>query len=579
MSTITPESISGFNAVGRTTGMMDDLRGLSFPTACPPDVGPRTRIVAICGITDENNFADPAKHGWFLSDFYLFHYLFSRVHGPTPSQIWMTSENPEDLVLKYKEYAHGPRGERRIVLDEDMLPVIQQSGTLRVVPRRDLLERFQSTLKEQSRLAKENNEHLLILIFGHGDEATFGVYIGSGNSNKPPRLRMENVKPLLQRDAPITLFMTSCFSGGWLTQPITNTAQHINATGMTAAGPKSQSLSWPLSASLGRACGGRVATGLLRSAFSVEDSKEMNELNEFREDPTYIEFANSIHQTYNSLDSFAQERQIHFSAQDDKWGDHFIRRTGLPLSQLKVRWESLRLIPSGDYSGSQDQGSSRTGSMGFGTLRKRSKLAFAAQEYLSANPGEDSLAGNVALHSALYRFTSGKERFSDKEIDEILEAVKYRIDALQQANELAGVMEITNPSFDSFSYNVYWPLSPEEDKTHYFAWRLLVTNPLIDKPRPNTCYGFPSSSWTKPYSFLATCFAKAGLTSSEIHKRIDMALSYKHKEAQVISLLHGTRVSNPETVRHRDLMLRKFRTLKTKAMEAFRGQFRGMEEE
>ncbi|QKX56688.1 uncharacterized protein TRUGW13939_03794 [Talaromyces rugulosus] len=175
MARITPESIPELKAVGRTTGTPSDLEGLSFQTACPPDVGPRTRIVAVCGITDEADAAGPNRDGWFLTDFYLFHHLFSHVHGPTPNQIWMTSEDPERLVLKYKEYAHGdPRGERRIVLDKHILPAIRQSSSVRVLPRSDLLQRFISTLKEQSRLAKENSEHLLVLIFGHGDMDTFG---------------------------------------------------------------------------------------------------------------------------------------------------------------------------------------------------------------------------------------------------------------------------------------------------------------------------------------------------------------------------------------------------------------------
>ncbi|EED15129.1 conserved hypothetical protein [Talaromyces stipitatus ATCC 10500] len=549
MSTTTPESIPGFNAVGRTTGTTDDLKGLSFQTACPPDVGPRTRLVAICGITDEAGAASPEDDGWFLSDFYLFRHLFSHVDGPTPKQIWMTSEPPDDLVLKYKEYEHGDlRGERRIVLDKDMLPAIQQSGTLRVVPRHNLLQRFISTLKEQSRLAKENDEHLFL-----ATEISIRL--------------MDDVKLVLQRDVPTTLFMTSCFSGGWLAQTIANTSQHINATGITAAGPQAVSLGGPLSASLGRACGGRLATGILRSALAVEESQEMSEI---REDPTYIAFANSVHETYKKLDAFAGERQIHFSAQDDRWGDHFISRSGLPLSRLKARWESLRMIPSGDYYREEDQEFLRTRSMRFGLMRKRRKLDCAARQYLSAKPGESSLASNIGLHGALNRFLRDEEKFSDEDISGMLEEVKYRIDALDQANKLAIVMSVNNQFLDAFSYDQHWPRSPEEEKIYSITWRLLATKQLVDKPSCDLRYALASASWTKPISFLAACFAKSGLTSADIPQRVALALTYKSQEDRTILFLFGRRTtSDAEVVHRRELALNKIRSWKAKVTGPF----------
>lgn len=54
---------------------------------------------------------------------------------------------------------------------------------------------------------------------------------------------------------------------------------------------------------------------------------------------TYISFARSIYDSYKRLDRFADERKVHFSAQDDQWVLHFKRRCGIPLSQLKSRLE------------------------------------------------------------------------------------------------------------------------------------------------------------------------------------------------------------------------------------------------
>ena len=52
---------------------------MMFLTSCPPDVPPRSRIIAVCGVTDWNNLASPQEDGWLLSDFYLFYHLLSPV--------------------------------------------------------------------------------------------------------------------------------------------------------------------------------------------------------------------------------------------------------------------------------------------------------------------------------------------------------------------------------------------------------------------------------------------------------------------------------------------------------------------
>ncbi|OJJ46700.1 hypothetical protein ASPZODRAFT_16448 [Penicilliopsis zonata CBS 506.65] len=48
-----------------------------FLTSCPPNLPPRNRAVAVCGIADVNDAARPGDDGWFVSDFYLFRHLLS----------------------------------------------------------------------------------------------------------------------------------------------------------------------------------------------------------------------------------------------------------------------------------------------------------------------------------------------------------------------------------------------------------------------------------------------------------------------------------------------------------------------
>ncbi|BAE59995.1 hypothetical protein BDV35DRAFT_382091 [Aspergillus flavus] len=559
MSTITPESIPGFHAVGRTTGTTEDLKGLSFATTCPPDIGPRTRLIAVCGITDDEDDASPAKDGWFLSDFYLFHYLFSDLHGPTASQIWMTSEKPEDLVRKYKEYVHGdPRGERRVVLDKSMLPGIEQSGSLRVVSRKDLLERFLCTLREQSLLAKTNDQHLVVMVFGHGDERTYGVALGGYK----PNLHIENVKRALQPDTSVTLFMTSCYSGGWIVQPNTMRSRYINATGITGAGPKAESKSWPESSSLRRACGSIIASAILQTSIAIEESQETVAVHT---DPTYYSFAQSVYDSYKRLDPLADTHKIHFSAQDDQWALHFKCRSGMPLSQLKLRWESLRSVPLGDYHSEGSDGHG-TGTSRYGTARKLSKVKYAALYYFHcANPGPHNNASNIGLHGQLMALLSGREKFSDEELDEMFETLRYRLDALAQADELAMVMGVANETFNAYSYvHETWKQSPEEDKLDFFAWRLLVEKELVDRP-------IEGHFWPKPVKFLCACLVMSGLDYDEIEQRIEIAESYKRTQAEAISELYGSQIMrDEEVIRGREKLLNKMTSLGRKVRAVFR---------
>lgn len=50
---------------------------MGFLTQCPPDLLPGSRVVAVCGVTDWNDNASPQKHGWLISDFYLFRQLLT----------------------------------------------------------------------------------------------------------------------------------------------------------------------------------------------------------------------------------------------------------------------------------------------------------------------------------------------------------------------------------------------------------------------------------------------------------------------------------------------------------------------
>jgi hypothetical protein len=55
-----------FHTISRKTGSRTDLAVREFLTYCPPGLALCYRIVALLGITDEDDLASLAEDGWFV---------------------------------------------------------------------------------------------------------------------------------------------------------------------------------------------------------------------------------------------------------------------------------------------------------------------------------------------------------------------------------------------------------------------------------------------------------------------------------------------------------------------------------
>lgn len=71
---LSPAELGGW---GRGAGEDGGLGNIKFSSRCPPTIWPSTRIIAVCGANDYKGASSPLHDGWFHSDFYLFHHLFS----------------------------------------------------------------------------------------------------------------------------------------------------------------------------------------------------------------------------------------------------------------------------------------------------------------------------------------------------------------------------------------------------------------------------------------------------------------------------------------------------------------------
>jgi hypothetical protein len=96
-----------------------------------PDVSSRTRALAVCGITDIEDYAVPERDEWFMSGFNLSILLLR--NALVAKQLWFGSCEPKDLVKKCTRYSHSNLfRERQVVLDKYALEAIYEPETLRV---------------------------------------------------------------------------------------------------------------------------------------------------------------------------------------------------------------------------------------------------------------------------------------------------------------------------------------------------------------------------------------------------------------------------------------------------------------
>ncbi|KAI9761809.1 MAG: hypothetical protein M1840_001689 [Geoglossum simile] len=553
MASINPAEFGGYNASGDT----------EFPARCPPDVQPRTRIIAVCGANDYKNNASPKNDGWFFSDFYLFHHLFADIGKFDThllswntidtkffiqgiNQIWMTCVNPESLVSEYTEYAHGNCLEtRRIVLDQTMLPAILSRGDIRVVPPRLLHERFLATVRSECNIAREQNQSVFLLIFGHGTKSTYGIAIGGEReSYQAPLLTINSLKQAIGSRVNVGILLTSCYSGGWVIQP------QLNVTAMTAAGPKQESESWSASQSSGRASGSIYASAIAQALFKMEhplatqfqDTLPPESLQE-TSSSSFAEFARVIYQTLiNDVDSLGIIHDIRFSAQDDAWEMEWRPRSGIPLNQFKERWEMLRGIPvdiadpktnrtphaeESHPVASQTDIQLNEGLRGGMAIRGIGRVTqMMAYHYLNSFPGNDHLGGNTH-HRRIRDFLAGKGY--PQEAESLHPILAYRLHSMELATDYKDYLSFTFPDCTSYDFDAWIrgicldcrqqgpPGQAAKERLKYFR---KVHSCIGDSEIFDSAFSDQGWTYSKPGNYLAAALCNSGLSPSEVEEAV-----------------------------------------------------------
>ncbi|KAH9870018.1 hypothetical protein J1614_006940 [Plenodomus biglobosus] len=566
-----------------------------------PDVTNTTRIISVCGITDDptqveinpfdapagqtgeirrTGMADPAADGWFFSDFYLFAALLRNAGA---SRKWITAEDPQALISKYGDYPHGnPCYERKVVLSREILD--QGISNQLVITSKDSLKTaFLHHLRKDAAIARTNGQPLLVFLHGHGDRHSKGIALGD------KLLLMEEVKREVGNDVKITILSTACFSAGWVIN------RNLNQTTPAAAGFDRYSESWPASQSIHRLCGSIYASALLKA---WEEEATRAEEEEARTAPvqsqtlTYAAFTESVHTALFSIDRFADIHAIGFSAQDDQWSNAWGERTGIPLSDFKCIWDSLPTISptqdatsltnrdptagedSGHHASSYGNLRDRLGSLksrglqgSLGSIGRAVKALIHV--YLASHPGRDSLACNTSLHGRLRLIIEDKVKPTHAILEWACERVMYRLDLMQLADTLVAAGQLPKPkgldccSFDPEPFQRWMGSNPESLITRKYT---TAAGFEYEKflPQPTKAQGQP---WHKPHHYLAAVLATdekidnkdamvaAFLQLEEHHREIVTALKQdldrkedvrKHKSRWFQSLKKRVRSLSPD---------------------------------
>ncbi|PKY00237.1 hypothetical protein P168DRAFT_276102 [Aspergillus campestris IBT 28561] len=566
--TLTPKDMGG-------DGREPDAENCEFPMFCPPDIQPNTRIIALCGVNDWRDNASPQADGWFFSDFYLFHHLLA--DGDTfrsANQLWLTCVDPKILVSKYKEFVHGSRsGERRVVLDETFLDGIEASHNIRVIPAKDLLERFLATLRSETQIAAREDQPVLVFVFGHGDAGTFGVSVGGEDRvDQAPRLTRQKFASATRRGVKLTLVMTSCYSGGWILQPVGASvlapAKKLNISGMTAVNAEETSVSWVCSQSCGRAGGSIYATSVLNALVNMAKVSSQDPTHpvlyddeELSASPTYINMCSSVYEAYKNNDPFYGSHGISFSAQDDRWNLEWRKRSGFPLLNYQAKWEELREV---DVSPSPaDETPDLTAALGFaGSIGQgyHNVIQAKAAVYMNSFPGPDNIGPNVA-HWDLKQLLQGKQY--DKEIlMDLNDMLDYRLSTITLASHYVSFLDLQFPEglvFDTETWRNNLALEVAKDdhcedaksKLERFTdiRRHIMNVKVFDKP-----LGSQGFFYTKPPEYLAIALVDSSLSMDEIRVKIDSLVRLKNGAQQFLTTmpLAEAMMETDNVIRHRD---------------------------
>jgi hypothetical protein len=507
------------NHITIVTSDMDDFTVDSFP-----DIQPDTHIIAVCGIPKVS--CDLAQDGWFFSDFFLLNHMLK---GLGASQHWYTSVDPQYIITTHGQLLHGNRTHaRRIVLDQATRP----RDVIVLGNEADLLQDFLQEFRKICDQAYKESKPVFLMIFGHGDEDTSGVFIGRNNREEAyhwPMLTRTHIRNICRSRPGLqcSIMSTACFAGPW--------TEITSVAAMTASNDM-ESLSWPKSDSLGR-FGGGVFCSVLASVLEETNPPEYFRDTGSEKQISYREMTSLMKSRVREIDMAAKYQNFTFSAQENDWERECHQRTGIPISEYTKRLKALCFLPaqSGASAPALEQTFEhlrlhpeedrawhslmrRTGSAGgrFVILKNM------AGRYMDSFPGNSAIPSNHAVHSFADLCIQGK--LGEEKHWQLMEMLIFRQEMGKLANALVIVMSL-NPFPPMWEWDHYQWLEENKLSQSDSTIRRAIGRVL---PVPGEHEG---RKWSKPAEYLTCACMTKDLTIEDVEARLVEAKAYIKMEA------------------------------------------------
>lgn len=507
----------------------------TFDTASPPYVEPNSMVVGLLGTVDDNNTASPTEDGWFISDFYLWKHI---LRGLGFSQRWLTCLDPEALVKKYGSedreeggqpvswstgyvYGHAD-GDRVIVLDRGTLSFAKECLTVCEAKnlRTDYLAILDATFEQALALGRP----VVLLMFSHGDidnsDQPGGLVIGfedPAEAKASDFLTATDVATVHQKypEVRLTLFMTSCYSGHWVSTPYFTGKAHV--TVVAAGRPEEESWSWKSSNSM-RHGGGKFTSALVEEV-KLEPTSAAEAANsaEYAELVQNVAFAleglcnpGDVAKGLGSLPMFTPA-----AAHEKFW-----QRTGYSLADYRANFDRLMRIPpsqeldiaqSGGGMPVQDRRSD------YGQTDNRIMPATRDLIYKYENSLPTRLPSDESVSRQIHRFKTGK--LSLENTRKLQATLAYRLGKCALALHIVKRLDLWKAAATPISQ---WdPHQELEDRSRFLevVGKVQQDGKLWFRPEKAN----DGASYAKPYWYVANALLMHGYEGEEATEQIQKA--------------------------------------------------------
>ena len=499
----------------------------------------------------------------------------------------MTCEDPARLIEKYgsrdlskpedvfgeiipkqyswKEgYIHGdPFEERRVVLDQSLLPFAKKD--LIITERgRALKNRFEAELESTFQQPALFNDPVLIMVFCHGDSNgteghTGGLCLGTwaGSRQDDDWYRPNQLAALLARYPTVStsLFMTSCYSGHWVTIPHVNP---MRTTVMAGAEHLQETHAWAASASQ------RHAGGVYTSAFLQELQKEPSSLGSYASEEELRDYRRYTHDVVVLMEKLCVPERIpdfgsRPSFSQEGLDEKFHKRTGFELSRYKYNYDQLRRLPPSDPKPDSDY-KQPPGSVtieealawqqrhpelspmafthatgGYGGTRRglKSSTKYLVTRYLTYNDDETRTAAtNIGLMNTIRDFQAGRVHNNTEKLITLRRTLLFRLWVTAKANSYARYLDLQVPPLEVW-VKIQKPAPP---LTYNDIQATISSYRLFEQPDVEGDWGM---GYFRTYRYFAYGLAVTGYTAGDLPNVMAKLNEYIRQKPMTLAKVAG----------------------------------------